>query len=165
MVTTGPSAEARQFPESERKECEVQSKLLHQDGEATYAVIFETGDEVMAGLTAFAQEHGLDGGHFTAIGAFSSATLGFFDIERKEYKKIPIDEQVEVLTLIGDVTLEEGEPKIHAHAVLGLSDGTTRGGHLVSAHVRPTLELILIESPAHLRRRFDSEAGLALIQL
>jgi len=139
--------------------------LLHQDGGATYAVVFETGDEVMAGLIDFAKAHDLDGGHFTAIGAFSSATLGFFDVERKEYGRIPIDEQVEVLSFVGDVALENREPKIHAHAVLGLVDGTTRGGHMLEAHVRPTLELILIESPAHLKRRFDPAAGLALIRL
>lgn len=122
-------------------------------------MVFETGNDVMAGLTDFAKEHDLDGGHFTVIGAFSGATLGFFDIERKDHEKIPIDEQAEVLTLVGDISLEDGEPRIPAHVVLGLVDGTTRGGHVLEAHVRPTLGLILIESPVHLKRRLDPEAG------
>jgi predicted DNA-binding protein with PD1-like motif len=144
----------------------VRAKPLQQNGDTTYVLIFETGDEVMGGLIAFAKEQQLEGSDFTAIGAFSSAVLGYFEVEQKTYKKIPIDEQVEVLTLIGNITREEdGEPKVHAHTVLGLADGTTRGGHLLEAHVRPTLELVLTESPVELRRRFNPEAGLALIDL
>jgi predicted DNA-binding protein with PD1-like motif len=136
-----------------------------RDGEATYAVVFDPGDEVIAGLTGFAKRQGLAASHFTAIGAFSDATLGFFDMGTKEYRKIPIAEQVEVLSLVGDVALDEGEPKVHAHVVIGRADGTTRGGHILDAHVRPTLEVILVESPAHLRRTTDEATGLALIAL
>lgn len=141
----------------------MRSKLLHRDGGASYALIFDAGDEVMTELVSFAKEHDLEASDFTALGAFSGATLGFFDIEQKDYRKIPVEEQVEVLTLVGNITLEKGEPKVHAHTVLGLADGTTRGGHLLEARVRPTLELVLTESPVQLRRRFDPEAGLALI--
>ena len=102
---------------------------------------------------------------FTAIGAFAEATLGYFDWQSKEYRKIPIREQVEVLSLVGDIALEDGEPKLHAHVVLGRSDGTTRGGHLLEAHVRPTLEVMLVESPEHLHKEHDRESGLALIRL
>jgi uncharacterized protein len=120
----------------------------------------------MKTLLAFAKEKGLAGSHFTAIGAFQDATLGYFDWQQKEYKKIPIREQVEVVSLIGDVALDEGGgPKLHAHVVLGCSDGSARAGHLLEAHVRPTLELVLIESPTHLRRKHDPESGLALIRL
>jgi predicted DNA-binding protein with PD1-like motif len=143
----------------------MRSKLLHRDGGATYALVFDPGDEVISGLTAFAKDHDLDASDFTALGAFSSALLGFFDIEQKEYQKIPINEQVEVLTLVGNVTLDKQEPKVHAHTVLGCADGTTRGGHLLEGHARPTLELILTESPVQLRRRFNPSAGLALIDL
>jgi predicted DNA-binding protein with PD1-like motif len=143
----------------------MQSKLLHRDGSASYALVFATGDEVMAGLAAFAKDEKLEASDFTALGAFSRALLGFFDVERKEYQEIPVRQQCEVLSLVGNITLDKGEPKVHAHVVLGLADGTTRGGHLLQAHVRPTLELILTESPEQLRRQFDPEAGLALIRL
>jgi predicted DNA-binding protein with PD1-like motif len=133
--------------------------------ERTFAIIFDTGDEVIAGLKAFAGEQGLAASHFTAIGAFKDALLGYFDWEKKEYEKIPIREQVEVLSLVGDVTLKDGKPSIHAHAVVGKRDGTAHGGHLLEAHVRPTLEVILTESPEHLTRHFDKESGLALIRL
>ncbi len=145
----------------------MKTQLLHeQGGEKTFVLIFAAGDEAIAGLTTFAKEKGLSASHFTAIGGFQEATLGYFNLDKKDYDKIPVREQVEVLSLIGDVTqTEKGEPKIHAHVVLGRSDGSTRGGHLVEARVRPTLEVMLVESPRHLRRKHDPQSGLALIQL
>jgi uncharacterized protein len=131
----------------------------------TFALVFSTGDQVMAGLNAFAEEQHLAASHFTAIGAFKEVTLGYFDWETKDYLKIPVHEQVEVLSLVGDITINKGKPNIHVHAVLGKRDGSTCGGHLIEAHVRPTLEVILTESPHHLTRRFDRESGLALISL
>jgi uncharacterized protein len=143
----------------------MRSKLLsNDDGERRFAVIFSTGDEVAAGLTRFAQEQNLGASSFTAIGAFSGAVLGYFDWEKKDYDRIPVDEQVEVLTLVGDIALQDGKPKLHAHAVLGRRNGSTCGGHLLEARVRPTLEVILTESPARLRREHDPESGLALIR-
>ena len=72
---------------------------------------------------------------------------------------------MELLSLIGDIALRDGEPQVHAHVVLGRRDGTTLGGHLMEAKVRPTLEVILSESPAHLRRTVHDESGLPLIDL
>lgn len=143
----------------------MRSKLLHDGGEKTWVLIFDKGDEVVSGLTRFAEEQRLGGSRLTAIGAFSDASLGYFDRERKDYKKIPIKEQVEVLVLAGDIALRDGRPQVHAHVVLGKADGTAHGGHLLEAHVWPTLELILVESPQHLQRKFDEETGLALIRL
>jgi predicted DNA-binding protein with PD1-like motif len=144
----------------------MKSKLLHEaGGQKTYALVFETGDEVMEGLAAFAREHKLGGSHFTAIGAFQDATLGYFDWSAKDYRKNPVGEQVEVVSLVGDIADGEKGPKVHAHVVLGKSDGVALGGHLLEAHVRPTLEVMLIESPQHLRRKHDQETGLALIRL
>jgi uncharacterized protein len=139
--------------------------VLHEDGQKTWALIFDKGDEVAGALTAFAKRENVRAGHFTAIGAFSDVTLGYFDRERKDYRKIPVKEQVEVLSLVGDVALSEGEPKIHAHVVVGKADGTAHGGHLLDARVWPTLELILTESPRTLARRSDPVSGLALIDV
>ena len=137
--------------------------MLETTGARTWALIFDKGDEPVSGLTAFAKGEKLVGAHFTAIGAFSEVTLGYFDRAARDYKKIPLREQVEVLSLIGDLALDRGEPKVHAHAVVGRADGETRGGHVLSARVWPTLELVLTESPRHLRKRHDPETGLALI--
>jgi predicted DNA-binding protein with PD1-like motif len=144
----------------------MKTALLDRRGRLrTFALICETGDEVIEVLTAFARREKLGGSHFTAIGAFSDAVLGYFDWTSKDYRKIRIDEQVEVLSLVGDIAGENGKPKIHAHVVLGKSDATAHGGHLMSAHVRPTLEIVLTELPRRLQRRLDRESGLALIDL
>ena len=141
------------------------ARVIDAASERTWALVFETGDEVMSTLQRFAMQSGLTAARFTAIGAFRDATLGYFDCAAKQYEKIPVREQVEVLSLIGDVALEEGKPKVHAHTVLGKRDGTAHGGHLLEAHVRPTLEVMLTESPAPLRRVFDPGVGLALIDI
>jgi uncharacterized protein len=143
----------------------MKSKLINEGDEKTFAVVFEKNEEVVQALKRFAEEQRLHASHFTAIGAFSKAVLGFFDRARKEYNKIPIPEQVEVLALTGDIALQEGKPQIHAHVVVGKSDGTAHGGHLLEGYVFPTLELILVESPRYLQRRPDRETGLALIDL
>jgi predicted DNA-binding protein with PD1-like motif len=143
----------------------VKSKLLSEEGERTFAIVFASGDEVAGGLLKFAKENDLSAGHFTAIGAFERVMLGYFDWQQKDYRRIPLLEQVEVVSLIGDIALDKDEPKVHAHVVVGRSDGTAYGGHLLEAYVRPTLEVVLVESPTHLRRRVDQESGLALIDL
>jgi len=144
----------------------MKSRLIHEEhGEKTFAVIFDTDDEAMSGLVAFARDNALGAARFTGIGAFRDATLGYFDWMSKSYQKIKVGEQVEVLSLIGDVALKDGEAAVHAHVVVGRSDGTTRGGHLIEGHVRPTLEVIVIESPLHLQKEIDETSGLALIRL
>ena len=140
-------------------------KILNDDEQKTYAVILGYNDKVIDSLLSFARTEHIKAAQFTAIGAFSEVTLGFFDFKIKDYKKIEIKEQVEVLTLAGDISLFNNEPKVHAHVVLGKQDGTAHGGHLLQATVHPTLEIILTESPSFLERKLDHETGLALIKI
>ncbi len=141
----------------------MKSRLLNANGHKTFVLILEKGDEVVRALTEFARERDLSAAHLTAIGAFSEVTLGYFDRDRKDYVRIPVREQVEVLSLVGDVAVANGEPQVHAHVVVGKRDGSAHGGHLLEARVWPTLEVMLVQSPAHLRRVKDPETGLALI--
>jgi hypothetical protein len=144
----------------------MKSKLLHEtQGQRTFALVFDIGDEVVAGVQQFATQHDLTASHFTAIGALTDVILGYFDWKRKEYKRIPVQEQVEVLSMVGNVVRKDGEPQVHAHVVVGKSDGTAHGGHLLEAHVRPTLELIVVELPEYLQREQDDAVGLALIKI
>lgn len=144
----------------------MKSKMIHEsNGEKTFVLVFDHGDEVMANLLKFVRAERVGCARFTAIGAFSGATLGYYEWVQKEYVKNVVNEQVEVLSLLGDVALKDDEPVVHAHVVLGRSDASTFGGHLLEAHVRPTLELILVESPEHLTKVHDPESGLALIRL
>ena len=137
-----------------------------EDEPKTFVLIFETGDEIASVLQQFASERRLGASSFTAIGALSHAKLGWFNWETKQYDPArSLDEQVELVSLIGDIALRGGEPQVHAHMVVGSSDGTAYGGHLLEARVRPTCELIVTESPIHLRKKLDPESGLALIQI
>ncbi len=143
----------------------MKAKLLQVQPPRTYAIVFDKGEEFLTSMKAFAQDQSLQSSHFTAIGAFSDALLGYYDRNRKDYKHIPVHEQVEVLSLSGNIAIDDGQPKVHAHGVVGRSDGSTRGGHLLEAHVWPTLEVVLEEEPEHLHRQIDPETGLALIDL
>jgi predicted DNA-binding protein with PD1-like motif len=145
----------------------MQHKLLNEsEGQRTFAVVLETGEEAMGCLGSFAKQQRISAAQITAIGAFSSLVLKYFDWEKKQYLDNPVKEQVEVASLIGDVALApSGEPSIHVHLVVGRRDGTALAGHLGSGVVRPTLEIILTESPAHLRKKQDPQSGLALIRL
>jgi predicted DNA-binding protein with PD1-like motif len=144
----------------------MRSKLLHESaGQRTYALVLETGDEAMGCLQDFANKERVSAAQITGIGAFSDATLNYFDWEQKKYLPIPVREQVEVASLIGDIALApSGKPAIHVHVVLGRRDGTALAGHLAHGHVRPTLELILTEPPAYLQKAHDPQSGLALIR-
>ena len=124
------------------------------------------GDEALAALTAFAVRETIRGASLTALGAFARAEVGWFVLAARTYRPIAVPEQCEVLSAIGDVAEdEEGKPSLHVHAVLGLSDGSTRGGHLLKGFVEPTLEVTLVETPTHLRRTKRPGLGIALIDL
>jgi predicted DNA-binding protein with PD1-like motif len=137
--------------------------LYEEHGLRTFAVILDTGDEAMRALESWATAEHVHASQFTAIGAFERATVAYFDWSTKQYRPIAIDEQVEVLAMAGDITLEQQRPKIHAHVVLGKSDATAHGGHLLNGVVRPTLEIVVTELPRHLYRHHDAASGLALI--
>jgi len=137
-----------------------------EDESKTFVLIFDTGDEIARVLQEFAKGQSLAGSSFKAIGALSYAKLGWFNWETKKYDlACVLDEQVELLSLIGDIALRDGQPQVHAHVVVGRSDGIAYGGHLLEARVRPTCEVILTESPTHLQKKLDPESGIALIQI
>ncbi len=137
---------------------------LLSDGDAkTYLLVFRTGQEVMKGLLAFARKHKLVAGHLTGIGAISDAVVGYFEPEKKAYLRINEKGQQEVLSLTGNLALNDNEPFFHVHVALGLRDGSARGGHLFEATVRPTVELVLSASPRSVRRKIDRETGLPLL--
>lgn len=142
----------------------MKSKLLREhEGLRTFVVVFESGETVMGPLKEFLAAQSVGAAQLTGIGALESVVLGYFNWETKAYEQHRINGQVELLSLAGDVALDDGEPAVHAHVVVGRRDTSTRGGHLIDATVRPTLELIVQDVPAHLQKRLDAESGLALI--
>jgi predicted DNA-binding protein with PD1-like motif len=155
-------APVRPVPRGEAPGMKVQ--LLKRGTEnQEYAVIFAKGDEAFSGLQEFAEKYQIQSAHFTAIGALNGATLAWFDPQRKMYRKIPIQGQVEVVSMIGDIALYQGKPNVHTHMVLGLPDGTTKGGHVLDAHVSPTLEVMVTVNPIAMHKRLDPETDLTLI--
>ena len=142
----------------------MQAKTLNPSPRV-YALIFDTGEEAVAGIQDFAADNQLTASQVSAIGAVQAATLGYFDWEQKNYRYIEVPEQLEVLSLNGDIALNQGKPMLHAHAVFGRSDGSTCGGHLMRVTVRPTLEVILMETPGYLLRELDAQTGLPLIRV
>lgn len=145
----------------------MKSKLVASaSDERTFVLVLDPGEEALAAITRFARDKGISGASLTALGAFERATVGWFDLSARAYRPIPVAQQCEVLSVIGDIaTGDDGEASLHLHAVLGLSDGTTRGGHLLDGVVRPTLEVIIAEAAAELRRKKRPELGIALIDL
>ncbi|MBW9115612.1 DNA-binding protein [Rhizobium cauense] len=134
--------------------------------ERNFVLVLEDGEEAFGAITRFAEEKKLGGASLTAIGAFSSATLGFFDFGTKRYKEIPIGCQTEVLSAIGDVAVgDDGKASLHMHVVLGMEDGSTKGGHFIEGLVHPTLEIMIRESGVSFRRKKREELGIALIDL
>jgi hypothetical protein len=135
-------------------------------GQRTWVLVLDAGEEAFSTIAEFAAKERINGASLTAIGAFARASVGWFDLAAKNYRKIPVAEQCEVLSAIGDIAVgDDGKPSLHIHAVLGRDDGSVRGGHFLEGSVRPTLEVVVVETPAHLRRTKRPELGLALIDL
>ena len=131
-----------------------------------YVARLEAGDEVIASLASWAADHSVGFAWIQAIGAMSSAKLGFFDAASNSYEYFGVEEQVEVIALGGSVSLgEDGSPVVHAHILLGKEDGQTMGGHLVEGTIFPTLEVLLTPLPGEVRRKRDPISGLALWNL
>jgi uncharacterized protein len=142
----------------------MKSRLLSENaGVKKYVIVLTRGDEVMSGLTDFARENKVTSASFTAIGAFSHATVAWFADGRKEFKLIPIKQQVELVSMIGNITLSGDQPVVHTHVAVASSDGTVRGGHVINAFVFPTLELFMTVYPTPLHKELDEATGLKLI--
>jgi uncharacterized protein len=140
-------------------------KLLSEhNGQRVFAVMFRAGDEPFVGLTQFAAQYHLQSAHFTAIGGFHDARLAWFDEQKKMFRVIPIDDQVEVASLIGDIALLNGQPSVHMHCVVAYPDGQTRGGHILGAHVSPLLEVFVTAEPTPLIKKHNPETGLSLME-
>jgi uncharacterized protein len=144
----------------------MKSKTVVEGQERTFVLILDSGEEAFKAISKFAEQEKITGASVAAIGAFERAKVGWFDFDAKRYKPIAVGEQCEVLSLLGDVAEgDDGKASLHLHAVLGLSDGSVRGGHLLEGVVRPTLEVTITETAAHLHRKKRPELGIALIKL
>lgn len=131
----------------------------------SFVLVFQPGDAAVDEIMAFARSERVRAARLTAIGGFSRATLGYFDRNALAYEHVPIEDQVEVLSLLGDITVKDGEPLLHAHAVVGRRDGSTAGGHLIAGTVWPTLEVFVDVYPAEIVKKQRPELGIATMDL
>lgn len=146
----------------------MKAKQVAGGASATYVAVLDEGEEAFSALSDWAARHQVTAAQVTAVGAFARAAVGWFDRAARDYRRIEVGQQCEVLSLLGDIALgagDPGQPQPHLHAVLGLADGTTRGGHLLEGRVWPTLEVVITETPAELRKTYRPDVGLALIDL
>ena len=109
----------------------------------SFQLTFGKGDDVASGLRDFALQHHLTAAHFTAIGAFDHAVLGWSDPNVHAFKTTVLDQEVEVVACSGSITINNGQPNVHTHAVVALPDGSTRGGDLIEGRVSLTLQVFL----------------------
>ncbi|MEZ5654053.1 MAG: PPC domain-containing DNA-binding protein [Burkholderiaceae bacterium] len=143
----------------------MRTRIITEATEQTHVLALESGDDVLKSLSDYAAGQGLNAARFTGLGAFERVVLGYFDWQRKDYDRIRIEDQVEVVSLIGDIAVDQdGKPSLHPHVVVSRRDGSAWGGHLLEATVRPILEVVIVESPACLQRFPDRETGLALLR-
>jgi len=117
-------------------------------------------------LTAFAKSSEIAAASFTAIGALKYAKLGFYDQEKHEYMETPFSDPQEIACCIGNISIKEREPFVHAHAVLADHYGNTKGGHLLEGRVfAAEVHVTELLGEKQLVRKRDEITALALWDL
>jgi predicted DNA-binding protein with PD1-like motif len=126
---------------------------------------FLSGEQLVAPLLEWLGREGIGYAALTGLGAVSRATVSYWNSQTKQYEQHQLDEQMEVVSLIGNVTIREGVPFIHAHVGLGRSDLSVIGGHMSELVVHPTLEVWLRPETEAVHRALDESCGLYVMQL
>ncbi len=142
----------------------VKVKLLSKNGNlSTYVLVFAKNDEIISGLTEFAQKYNVTAAHFKGLGDAMRAKVGWYEKSNKQFKVIPIDQPAEITSLIGNITMNNGKPVVHAHINLADSNGMVHGGHLLEAFIFPTLEVFVTVEPTTMYKKMYEEAGAFVI--
>lgn len=113
-------------------------------------------------ITELAEKGHFEAATFTAIGALKCAELGFFDQEEHEYQKIEVDSPHEIASCIGNISIKDGKPFVHAHAVLSDKYGNTKSGHLIKAIVFAAEIHLYKLRGARLERKYNEATNLSL---
>jgi predicted DNA-binding protein with PD1-like motif len=130
----------------------------------SYLVVLDKGDEVTTSLAQFVADEGLEGGVIRGIGGVMNVTLGFFDTVSKEYLRKEFNNFYELAVLLGDISLVDGKPFCHLHAVISDRDLNAYAGHLLRAEISVTGEIVVTPGqPVH--RKFNREIGLNLLDI
>ena len=133
--------------------------------EDRYQLRFASGESIAGSLLRWLARQRIGFATMTGLGAVSSATIAYWNGETREYEHHSLAEQLEVVSLIGNVTIKDGAPFTHIHVSLGARDLSIRGGHFIDATVHPNLELWVRPESSSLERRLDEASGLYLMDL
>jgi hypothetical protein len=126
----------------------------------------EPGEDVLETIEKVAANHGIRTASLTGIGALSKAKLAFFDRSSRSYREVSIDKDLEIVSCIGNVCMNEGKPMVHAHMSVADESGNCYGGHLrAGCQVSVTMELFLVEVAEEITREKDSATGLNLMNV
>jgi len=130
-----------------------------------FVLVLKTGEEIVEKLTEFLSENNITAGTVSGIGAATDIVLNYYNADTKEYEEKTFSDEYEILSLLGNVSLKENKPFAHLHIVLGTNDYECIGGHLKSARVGPTCEIVIQQLETELKREFDEATGLYLLDL
>ncbi len=128
-------------------------------------VRLESGDPVVESLTRLLEAEGVGYASLTGLGAVRRVRVAYLNVESREYEAHEVEEQMELVSLVGNAALRDGRPFLHVHAALGRRDLTMFGGHLQEAVAHPTVEVWLQPEQGAVERVFDESIGMALMQL
>ena len=127
-----------------------------------YLLVFDKGDNLIKLLDEFVLSEGIQGGIIRALGGVTNVVLGFFDTDKKEYLKKEFNGLYELANLVGDISLVDGKPFCHLHAVISDIEMCSYAGHLFGAEISVTGEVIVTPGD-RVERRFNEEIGLNLL--
>lgn len=136
--------------------------LAHESG-STHILGFKRGEEVISGLREFLKQRNIRAGHFTGLGAAESLEIAFYNLSAKEYERKVANYDVEILNLMGNTAMSDGEPIIHAHGVFGKRDFSAFGGHVFKIIVSGSCEIHLAALEGFMKREPDEATGLNLL--
>jgi predicted DNA-binding protein with PD1-like motif len=124
---------------------------------------FDKGEDVIKGLADFMVSRNFQSGVFQGIGSCTEVELGYFNKNLKEYRKKPFYEDMEIVSVAGNISLFEGKPLVHCHGVFGRTDFTTIGGHVFRLITLATCEIFLIHMEGTLERLNNADFNLSLL--
>lgn len=121
------------------------------------------GEELFEVLLSWCKENNIAGATLTGLGAADQLELAYYNMQTKAYERHIIDEEVEILSLTGNLGTLEAQKMLHIHGVFGKRDLTTFGGHVFKLRVSGACEIHLTTLPSNLKRSFDETTGLNLL--
>jgi len=131
----------------------------------THVLALEIGEELIGSILRYAEQSNICAASIQAVGAIRNFELGYYVLNEKQYLRKKVDEIAELISCSGNLAIKDNKPFVHVHVAAGLRDFSVIGGHLFSAIVAVTAEVIVMPMPNAMKRSFNDETGLYLLDL